>query len=70
MHNRKFRGNPFIIFISLILTCIVFGSFIVWWQEFSAARSSFAFVIFVWTLVVSNVFLLLTRALREWSDRI
>jgi hypothetical protein len=62
------RGNPLIIFLSLLLSVIVFASFMVWWQEFSTQSSSYIFRVFVWSLVASDIFLLVTRAFREWAN--
>jgi hypothetical protein len=63
------KGNPIVIAISLLLTVIVFASFLFWWQEFRQNSASWAFIIFAWSLTMSELFLLLTRAIREWSDR-
>lgn len=62
------RGNPFIIFLSLLLSVLLFASFIAWWRDAGLASTSLIFRLFVWVLVVSDVFLLITRALREWAN--
>jgi hypothetical protein len=62
------RGNPYIIFLALLLSVLLFGSFIAWYREYSVTNASLIFRFFVWTLVVSDVFLLITRALREWAN--
>lgn len=63
------KGNPIVIAIALVLSVIVLSSFLFWWQEFRQGSASWAFVIFAWSLTMSEFFLLLTRAIREWSDR-
>jgi hypothetical protein len=62
------RGNPLIIFLALLLSIVVFGSFIAWWHEFAVGRYTVTFQLFVWSLVASDIFLLITRALREWAN--
>jgi hypothetical protein len=63
--RKDVSGSPWIIIIGTLLTVILFGSFMVWWREYSLTNATLSFRIFVWSLVVSVVFLLITRVLRE-----
>jgi hypothetical protein len=57
-----------IVAVALLLVIIELASFLLWWQEIAnGATLSTPFRIFVWSLVASNIFLLVARAFREWS---
>jgi hypothetical protein len=57
-----------IIAVALLIVIVQLATFLLWWQEIVRVESlSTPFRIFVWSLVASNIFLLVTRAYREWS---
>lgn len=58
------RGNPLVIFLTLLLTAALIGS----WAE-PALLVQPERALFIWLLVASDVFLLVTRAFREYRDR-
>lgn len=64
------RGsNPLIIVLSLLLTAALIGSWAAWMRVEPALLAQPERPLFIWLLVTSEVFLLVTRAFREWRDR-
>lgn len=63
------KGNPVIIFIALMLTATLVGAWAAWLREDRSLAENTPRLIFTWLLVVSDMFLLVTRAVREWTDR-
>lgn len=61
--------SAIIVLISLILTSIIFGSFMTWWFETVSQRLPVpqSFVIFAWTLVMGVCWDSIIRAYREWK---
>jgi hypothetical protein len=67
--HRSNRGHPFISVIALILTAIMIGSWAAWLKAEPALMDQTPRLIYTWSLPASIVFLLITRAIREWEDR-
>lgn len=64
------RGsNPLTIVIALLLTAALVGSSAAWMRVETALLAQPERALFIWLLVASEVFLLVTRAFREWRDR-
>lgn len=62
-------SNPLIIVIALLLTAGLIGSWAAWMRVEPALLVHPERAMFIWLLVASEVFLLVTRAFREWRDR-
>ena len=63
------RANPIVIFLALLLTAAQIGSWAAWLRAEPALMVRPERALFIWLLVSSDVFLLVTRAFREDRDR-
>lgn len=63
------RSNPIVIFLALLLTAAIVGSFASWMSSDPGLMANTERRVFFWLLVASDVFLLVTRAFREYRDR-
>ena len=67
--HRNNSAHPIVTFIALILTAIMIGSWAAWLREEPALMEQTPRLVCTWALLASIVFLLVTRAIREWRDR-
>lgn len=62
------KSNPWIILLSLILVAALVASWAACLRADPTLAAQPERLIFTWLLVVDGVFLLVTRAIREWTD--
>ena len=63
------RGNSMVITIAVLLVAVLVASFAVWANSDPFLTDNRPRLVYVWSLMASVVFLLVTRIIREHGDR-